>query len=232
MKNLLEKILKKNDNKTEEKMGNNKEYYSTVFLYLTSIFVACLLLSNILAAKILKIGIFSVTSGILIFPISYIINDILSEVYGYQKAKRVIFCAFALNIFMVLVFELAIILPAPEWFQNSEAFKTILGSTPRIVVAGLVAYLLGALVNSKVLVKMRDNKKNKFGVRAIVSTILGETTDSLIFVPIAFWGTMGLKDLFLMIVLQVALKTAYETVCLPVTTVIVNRIKKYEDIKD
>ena len=206
----------------------NQEKCSMVFLYLSVVYVVCLLLSNILASKLLKLGNYSITAGILVFPISYIINDILSEVYGYSKAKKVIICGFALNIFMVLIFELAILLPSPEWFENGEAFKTILGSTFRTVLAGLLAYLFGSIVNAKVMTKMKGKSNNKFSIRAIVSTIYGETTDSLIFVPIAFLGLMPFNQMLIMIGLQIVVKTLYEVICLPVTTLVIKKVKKYE----
>ena len=205
--------------------------YSELFLYLSIIFIVCLLLSNILAAKLLKIGNYSVTAGVLVFPISYIVNDIMSEIYGYNKTKKIIIFGFIMNLFMVLVFSLAIILPAPTWFENGKAFKTILGSTPRNSLASLLAYLFGTLINSKVLVKMKENKNNKFGVRAIISTIFGELTDSLIFVFIAFINKLSIAQLLSMILIQVIIKTLYEIICLPITTIIVNKVKKYEGVE-
>lgn len=231
--NKLKKIftIRKGENKQGDEIVKKANVsYSTFFLYLAITFVVCLLLSNILAAKLLKIGTFSVTAGVLVFPISYIINDILSEVYGYDKAKRIIICGFILNIFMVLIFQLAFVIPAPEWFENDEAFKLILGSTPRTVLAGLVAYLLGSLVNAKVLTKMKARENNKFGIRAIVSTLFGEATDSLIFVPIAFLGNVPVIEMIGMIFIQVVIKTCYEIVCLPVTSILVNKVKKYENM--
>lgn len=209
-----------------------KNKYSDLFLYLSIIFVVCLLLSNILASKILKIGIFSTTSGVIIFPISYIINDIFSEVYGYNKTKKIIVFGFLMNLFMVLIFSLAIILPSPEWFQNNDAFKIILGSTPRNCIASLMAYLFGSLVNSKVLVKMKGQNNNKFGVRAVVSTLFGELTDSLIFVFIAFVGNLDIQQMITMILTQVIVKTLYEVICLPLTTFVVKKVKKYEKIME
>ena len=209
-----------------------KNKYSDLFLYLSIIFVVCLLLSNILASKILKIGIFSTTSGVIIFPISYIINDIFSEVYGYNKTKKIIVFGFLMNLFMVLIFSLAIILPSPEWFQNNDAFKIILGSTPRNCIASLMAYLFGSLVNSKVLVKMKGQNNNKFGVRAVVSTLFGELTDSLIFVFIAFVGNLDIQQIITMILTQVIVKTLYEVICLPLTTFVVKKVKKYEKIME
>ena len=134
-----------------------------------------------------------------------------------------------MNVFMVLVLSLAIVLPAPVWFENNEAFKTILGSTPRTCLASLMAYLFGSLVNAKVLVKMKKNAKGKFGIRAIISTIFGELTDSLIFVFIAFIGKLPLMQIISMILIQVIFKTLYEIICLPVTTVCVKKVKNYEE---
>ena len=213
------------ENKLSKKTSN-----SDLFMYMSIIFIVCLLLSNILASKLLKIGNFSVTAGVLVFPISYIINDIFSEVYGYKKTKKIIVFGFLMNLFMVLIFSLTIILPSPVWFENNHAFKLILGSTPRNCLASLLAYLFGSLVNAKILIKMKNIKNNKFGVRAIISTIFGEFTDSLIFVCIAFIGNLPFKQLISMILIQVTIKTLYEIICLPVTTSLVNRVKKYENI--
>lgn len=216
--------------KSEKIIERNK--YSDIFLCLSILFVVCFLLSNILAAKLLKIGAYSITAGALVFPISYIINDIFSEVYGYNKTKKMIIFGFIMNLFMVLMFSLAIILPAPVWFENSEAFELILGSTPRVCLASLTAYLFGSLINSKILVKMKKNKKNKFGLRAIVSTFFGELTDSLIFIFIVFWNQVELDQILTMILTQVILKTLYEFICLPLTSLIVKKVKKYEGIME
>lgn len=208
-----------------------KKENSNLFVYLSMTFVVCLLLSNILAAKMLAVGNFSITAGTIIFPISYIINDILSEVYGYKKTKKIVYAGFILQLFMIIVFEVAIYLPAPTWFENSDEFALILGSTPRIAVAGLISYLFGSLVNSKILVKMKDKSEKNFGVRAIMSTLLGEATDSIIFVPTAFLGTMPIKEIISMIILLIILKTLYETICLPITYIVVRKTKEYENNK-
>lgn len=215
--------MKKENNKIKNKNLD-------LMMVLGIIFVTCLLLSNILAAKLLKIGTYSVTAGVLVFPISYIINDLFSEVYGYEKTKKVILIGFAMNAFMALIFTLAIYLPAPIWYENNTAFKTILGTTPRICLASLTAYLIGSIVNSKVLVKLKEKKGNKFGSRAIISTICGEFLDSLIFVVIAFIGSIPTPQIVSMIIIQVILKTSYEIICLPVTKKVVDRVKKHEGI--
>lgn len=216
-------------NKEIEKI-KQKNKYSELYLKLSILFVVCLLLSNILAAKLLRIGNYSVTSGVLVFPISYIINDIFSEVYGFEKTKKLIVFGFIMNLFMVLILSIAIILPAPIWFENSDSFALILGSTPRNCFASLMAYLFGSLVNSKILVKMKGNKNNKFGTRAIISTLFGELTDSLIFVFIAFLGKIPLIQIITMIIIQVVFKTLYEIICLPLTSIFVNKVKKYENV--
>lgn len=207
-----------------------KTTYSELFLILSIIFVTCLLMSNVLAAKLLKIGAYSITAGALVFPISYIINDVFSEIYGFEKTKKVIYLGFLMNIFMVLIFSLAIFLPAPVWFENEEAFALIIGTTPRACIASLIAYLFGSLMNAKVLVKLKRNAKNKFGVRAVLSTLCGEFVDSLLFVTIAFIGSMPTDQILSMIIVQVILKTLYEIICLPVTSIIVNKIKKHEGV--
>lgn len=206
-----------------------KNKYSEPFLYMSIIFVCCLLLSNILASKILSVGpTFSITAGALVFPVSYIINDIFAEVYGYEKTKKIIIFGFIMNLFMTLIITLAIVIPSPVWYKNSEAFKTILGSTPRNFIASLLAYLIGSLINAKVMVVMKSNKKNKFGVRAIISTIFGELTDSCIFVIIAFIGNLTFNQLITMIITQVVLKSLYEIICLPITVKVVRKVEEYE----
>lgn len=207
-----------------------KNKYSEPFLYMSIIFVCCLLLSNILASKILSVGsYFSITAGALVFPISYIINDIFAEVYGYEKTKKIIIFGFIMNLFMTLIITLAIFLPAPAYYENSKAFTTILGSTPRNFIASLLAYLVGSLVNAKVMVLMKTNKSNKFSVRAIISTILGELSDSCIFVLVAFLFKLTLNQLVIMILTQVVLKTLYEILCLPITVRVIEKVKKYEN---
>ena len=206
-----------------------KNKYSEPFLYMSIIFVCCLLLSNILASKILSVGpYFSITAGALVFPISYIINDIFAEVYGYEKTKKIIIFGFLMNLFMTLIITLAIILPSPSYYENSKAFATILGSTPRKFIASLLAYLIGSLINAKVMVLMKANKSNKFGVRAIISTILGELSDSCIFVTVAFLFKLTLSQLIIMILTQVVLKTLYEILCLPITIKVIDKVKSYE----
>jgi len=209
-------------------MKKTRNENSNLFVYLSMAFVVCLLLSNILAAKLLAMGHYSITAGAIIFPISYILNDVLSEVYGYKKTRKIIITGFVLELFMVIVFAIAIKLPAPVWFENSDEFELILGSTPRIAFAGLVSYLFGSLVNSKILVKMKNRNRKLFGLRAILSTLFGELVDSMIFVPISFIGLLPINEIISMICLLVMFKTLYEIICLPITYLVVNKVAEYE----
>jgi uncharacterized integral membrane protein (TIGR00697 family) len=207
--------------------------YNISFVYMSCgiIFTTCLLLSNILAAKIIQIGRFAFTGGVIIFPISYIVGDIITEVYGFRASRRIILLGFSMNVFMVLALMLAIIIPSPIWFDDT-LFKSVLGSTPRIVIAGLISYLVGSTMNAVVLSKMKLKSINgrNFGLRAIISTIVGEGLDSTLFILISFTGTRKASELCLLIFSQIIFKILYECILLPITTIIVNRIKNYENI--
>lgn len=216
------------------KENENAKTVSLLFLFLSVLFITCLLLSNILAAKLLRIGKWSVTAGVLVFPISYILNDIMTEVYGFKFTKKVIYLGFLMNFFMVLIFSLAITLPAPAWYEMSDEFAMILGSTPRITIAGLAAYVSGSLVNAQVMsrMKIKSNDGGRFGLRAIISTLVGETVDSGVFVPIAFGGLIPVGQILNMMLVQVILKTLYECICLPITSGVVRKVREYEEVDD
>jgi len=195
------------------------------------LFAICLLISNILATKIILIGSWAAPAGVLIFPIAYIINDVIVEVWGYQKARLIIWTGFAVNIMAVLFFTLALVVPAAPFWQNQEAFATILGSTPRIIAASLLAYLTGSFLNAFVMSKVKILMKGKdFSVRAILSTLVGEAADSFIFIIIAFAGNLPFSILIGMIFTQATIKTIYEIVILPFTILVVNWVKKVEGV--
>ncbi len=200
-------------------------------LYLTVLSVVALLVSNIIAAKQFKLPFeISMTSSVVIFPITYILSDVFSEVYGYRWSRITCYLGFAMNLFMVIVFMITIALPASSYYENQEAYATILGSTPRILFASLSAFVLGDWMNDKVFESMRKKQgKDGFGVRAIVSSIFGEIIDSAVFFPLAFWGVMPGQSLFIMGVTQVFLKVAYEIVILPITTLVVHKVGAKEE---
>jgi len=206
-----------------------KKTVSVLFMFAGILFAICLLISNILATKIILIGSWAAPAGVLIFPIAYIINDVIVEVWGYQKARLIIWSGFAVNIMAVLFFTLALVVPAAPFWQNQDAFATILGSTPRIIAASLLAYLTGSFLNAFVMSKVKILMKGKdFSVRAILSTLVGEAADSFIFIIIAFAGNLPFNVLIGMIFTQACIKTVYEIVILPFTIVVVNWVKKVE----
>jgi uncharacterized integral membrane protein (TIGR00697 family) len=208
-----------------------KKTVSVLFMFAGILFAICLLISNILATKIILIGSWAAPAGVLIFPIAYIINDVIVEVWGYQKARLIIWSGFAVNIMAVLFFTLALVVPAAPFWQNQDAFATILGSTPRIIAASLLAYLTGSFLNAFVMSKVKILMKGKdFSVRAILSTLVGEAADSFIFIIIAFAGNLPFNVLIGMIFTQACIKTVYEIVILPFTIVVVNWVKKVEGV--
>jgi uncharacterized integral membrane protein (TIGR00697 family) len=154
-------------------------------------------------------------------------------VYGFKKARRAIYLGFALNLFMVLYFTLAIALPAGPFFGAQEAFATILGSTPRMLIASLTAYFVGSTLNAKIMVSMRDAAEGKGGfalfARCIVSTLFGELCDSLIFITIAFFGSMPYSQILVMVATQALFKTIYEIVAFPATNIIIKKVRGIEN---
>ena len=212
-----------------------KKQVSLPFMIAGILFTTCLLISNILAVKIISIGPWAAPAGILVFPLAYIINDVIAEVWGYRKARLIIWSGFAMNFLAILLYMLAIHLPAAPFWENQAAFSSILSSTPRIVAASLLAYLVGSFLNAWVLSRMKIASQGKnFGWRAIVSTLVGESADSVIFILIAFAGVFSWHNLLWMILTQATLKTIYEILILPVTAYVVSRIKSIvnEDVYD
>lgn len=196
------------------------------------LFIVAMLISNIITAKQISIPfIGTMTAGILVFPITYILSDVFSECYGYICSRETCYIAFVMNIFMVCVFGIAISLPASPHWEGQVAFETVLGNSPRILSASLFAYIVGDLVNDKIFQKMK-NKQNGFkgfSFRAIVSSIFGNLTDSVIFMPLAFWGEVPLDVLVTMCITQASLKTLYEIIMLPLTNLTVRLVNKYEN---
>ena len=209
-----------------------KKRVSELQLVLTLCFVVCMLVSNIITAKQVQFpfGI-TMTGAIFIFPITYILSDVFSECYGYRWSRLTCYMAFAANLFMALVFMFVIRTPAPSYWTNQEAFQTVLGNTPRVLVGSFLGFLLGDLANDRVFRRMKaahENELKGFGARAILSSLVGEVVDSAFFFPIAFWGQMPAETLLTMGLVQVALKVGYEVVILPVTTQVAKSVNAYE----
>lgn len=207
-----------------------KTKQSFIQTVLTTFYVVCLLIANIVASKQVQLpfGI-TMTGAIFVFPMTYILSDVFSEVYGYKWSRITCIMAFLCNIFMVAIFALVIVVKPPVYWTNQEAFSIVLGNTPRMLFASLIAYFMGDWVNDIIFRNMKNKHGEKnFGLRAITSSFFGEFTDSLIFVPIAFIGSMPAKQLLIMILVQPTLKVAYECVILPLTRVVVKTLKTYE----
>ncbi len=194
------------------------------------LFCVCLIAANLLETKVIEVCGLSLTCGLLVFPISYIINDCIAEVWGFEKARIIIWSGFAMNFFVVALGLIAVQLPAAPFWEGEAHFNFVFGMAPRIVVGSLLAFLVGSFLNAYVMSKMKlRNQGRYFSLRAIVSTLVGETADSLIFFPIAFWGLIGVKELAGMMAAQIVLKSLYEVLVLPLTIRVVKAVKRMED---
>lgn len=208
-----------------------KEWQPKNLYIVAGIFVAALLISNFTAQKLFAFGPFIFTAGILVFPISYIFGDILTEVYGFNKARRVIYLGFILNIFMSIVLWISVQLPAaPGWdFQNE--YSIVNSVVPRMVLASIIAYLTGELVNSVIVSKLKLKTEGRFlWLRLITSTVAGQFVDSLVFVLIGFAGTLPPSILVSACISAWLFKTLYEILATPLTYVIINKLKAVEGV--
>ena len=203
---------------------------SVPFMVLGIVFCVCLVAANLLETKVVQLGPIAVTAGLIVFPVSYIINDCIVEVWGFRKARLIIWMGFLMNFFVVALGQIAIAIPAAPFWEGEEAFDFVFGMAPRIAAASLTAFLVGSFINAYVMSRMKVASQGRhFSARAILSTVAGESADSLIFFPLAFGGLMPVNELMKMMVVQVVLKTAYEIVILPVTIRVVNYIKRVDE---
>ena len=204
---------------------------SLSFMLLGIVFCACLIASNLLETKIIQLGPVTITAGFLVFPVSYIINDCIAEVWGFRKARLIIWLGFLTNFSMLALFQLAVALPSAPFWEGEAAFRFVFGLAPRIAVASLLAFLLGSFLNAYVMSRMKISSRGKhFSARAVVSTLAGESADSMIFFPLAFGGLVPVEELLKLMAIQIFAKTAYEIVVLPVTIRIVNALKQRENM--
>ena len=206
-----------------------KKQFSLPFVVMAMMFAVFLILANLMEVKVVKIGILTATAGLSVFPISYIINDCIVEVYGFAKARFVIWMGFLLNMIFVVFLQVCVALPGDPSWTAQAAVEQVFGNTPRILLGSFVAFIVGSMVNAQVMsrMKVRDGGK-RFSLRAILSTVFGETADSLIFFPIAFAGMLPPATILTLVWTQVMLKTLYEIVVLPVTIRVVKMLKRVE----
>ncbi|MBN43701.1 MAG: transporter [Alphaproteobacteria bacterium] len=204
---------------------------TTRFLVITVLFVTCLMVSNITAVKLIDVNGYLLTGAIVIFPVSYIIGDVLTEVYGFAKARLVVWVGFGANLLAVMTFALVGILPAAGFWEGQAAFDTILAATPRILVASFLAYLVGEFANSYILARLKVISAGRMlWLRTIGSTIVGQGLDSIVFVFVAFWGILSTDVLIGTIAVQAIAKISYEVSATPVTYAVISWLKRSEGI--
>jgi hypothetical protein len=211
--------------------GHSKGSYSSWFLLLVALSVTTLITSNVIGSKLVRLGHYVVPAGILIFPLSYIMGDVLTEVYGYRWARRVIWLGFFCNLLTVIAIWGAGVLPAAGVWPHQRAYEAILGYTPRLITASFLAYLVGEFSNSFVLARLKVLTRGRWlWMRTISSTIVGQGFDSLIFVGIAFAGTVPPGLLLSIALTQWVVKCLYEALLTPATYLVVNFLKKQEGV--
>ncbi len=201
------------------------------FVVIASLFVTCLITANIIAVKLISLFGFLVPAGIIVFPLSYLFGDVLTEVYGYAAARYVIWLGFFCNLLAVIAIVLGGLAPAAPFWHDQTAYDTILGFTPRLLLASFIAYLVGEFTNSFVLAKLKITTKGRWlWTRTIGSTLIGEGFDTLIFISIAFWGIIPLSLMLTTILTQWVFKVLYEVVATPFTYLVVGFLKRREDL--
>lgn len=204
---------------------------SPLFLIIACLFVTCLLLSNIIAGKLITVFGWVLPGAVILFPLTYIFGDVLTEVYGFRKARLVIWTGFGANLLMVLVFALIIYIPSPGFFEGQEAFALVLGMAPRVVLASLLAYFIGELTNAFILSRMKIMTAGKWlWARTIGSTLIGEGIDTVVFITIAFWTLVPTEVLLQMMLFQYIFKVSYEILATPLTYLAVGKLKNQEGL--
>lgn len=201
-------------------------------MYIGVIYTVCLLLSNITAGKMWAVtDQITLPAAVILFPVTYILGDIFTEVYGFAKARRLIWLGFALSFFAVVIYLITIALPHPGYWENQPAYEAVMGTTPRVALASFAGYLFGEFSNSIVLSRLKVATKGKhLWMRTILSTVIGEGFDSVIFITISFWGTMDNSVVLQMILFQYLFKVGYEVLFTPLTYLAVNKVKAIEGI--
>ena len=212
-------------------MNNKDNQVSVLFMLFSILFCVCLIAANVLETKQIAFGSISLTGGLIVFPVSYIINDCVCEVWGYKKARMLIWIGFAMNFFFVTLGAICDVIPGAPYWTNNDGFHQIFGLAPRIAFASFLAFICGSFVNAYIMSKMKLSSGGKnFSLRAVVSTIFGESVDSIIFFPLALWGVVPTEELPWLMLWQVILKTAYEIVALPLTIRLVRYVKQHEKV--
>lgn len=209
-----------------------KPMVSRLFMMIAVTYVTCLLLSNLIAGKMWAVTeSITLPAAVILFPVTYILGDVFTEVYGFKNARTVIWLGFGASFFAVAVYLIVIALPHPAFFEAQDAYKTVLGTTPRVAAASFIGYLFGEFSNSMILSKLKVKTNGRWlWVRTILSTVVGEGFDSVIFITVSFYGTMENGVLLRMILFQYLFKVLYEIIFTPVTYAVTGWLKKKEQI--
>ena len=194
----------------------------TIYATLLTVYSCMLIVSNIISNRTFEMLVYMLPSAVIVFPIVYIINDVMTECFGLKMASRTIFTAFALNLVAVIFFNIAIALPTS---QDFTPYSTVLGNTVKALVASFTAYLVGSFINAAVMDRMKKVSNNKLMLRCVISTLFGELCDASIFISVMFAGILPFRAVIQMIVLQAVVKTAYEIIVYPVTRIVIFKIK-------
>lgn len=210
---------------------SSKMGLSIPFLIITGFFISFLLITNVVAGRLVQLGGMTLTADLFLFPLTYIFGDVLTEVYGFRKARLAIWLGFAANFIMALVFILVISLPSPTFWEHEAAYRTVLGFAPRIVLASLIAYFAGEFSNSMVLSRLKIATRGRWlWIRTIGSTLIGQGIDTTVFMSIAFVGLYS-TDIFMgMVLVQYGWKVAYEVLATPVTYAVIGYLKRSEGL--
>ena len=214
---------------------NSKQRISVLFMFYSILFCVCLITANVLETKQISLGPANMTAGLIVFPVSYIINDVVCEVWGYGRTRLLIWLGFAMNFFFVGMGAIADWIPGASYWEGEEGFHQIFGLAPRIAGASFLAFICGSFINAYVMIKMKlCSAGRNFSYRAVMSTVFGELTDSLIFFPLALGGVIPWEEMPSLVITQVTLKTLYEILVLPVTIRVVKFTKAHdqEDVFD
>ncbi len=202
---------------------------SLMFMSITCLFVTCLLITNIVAGRLVQLGNMVLTADLFLFPVTYIFGDVLTEVYGFRRARLTIWLGFAANLFMALFFMAVVQMPRPGFWEQEQAYVTVLGFTPRLVGASLLAYLAGEFSNAVILSRLKVYTRGRWlWTRTLGSTLVGQALDTTIFMLAAFYGTYSTPIFMGMVAVQYAWKVAYEAMATPFTYALVGWLKRIE----
>jgi len=206
-------------------MMKNKE---NLYALLVSTYVVSLAIANILAGIIIALPFgFTLTAGTLIFPLTYVASNLISEIFGYKKARFTAWLAIIINVMLVIIYQLMLLIPNPTFWQNEHAYQIVLGAVPRILVASVLASFFASWFNDVAFERLLKKEKGSFTTRSLLASLLGQALDSAIFIPIAFFGVMPMDSLIAMYFVNVVVRMLYEVFLLPLTNLVVKNVKMW-----